>query len=84
MRKLFFTTGSPCARAVHIVLVEKGLDFTRVETFTTPSVENRVDPAGSAPGRRQSHSLGFRRNHRLPHVQLSMFARAGRHGAPRD
>jgi glutathione S-transferase len=42
MRKLFFTTGSPFARAVRIVLVEKGLDFERVETFTTPSVEERA------------------------------------------
>lgn len=42
MRKLFFTTGSPFARAVRIVLVEKGLDFERVETFTTPSAEERA------------------------------------------
>ena len=42
MRKLFFTTGSPFARAVRIVLVEKGLDFEREETFTTPSVEERA------------------------------------------
>ena len=42
MRKLFFTTGSPFARAVRIVLVEKGLDFERDETFTTPSVEERA------------------------------------------
>jgi glutathione S-transferase len=42
MRTLFFTTGSPFARAVRIVLVEKGLDFERVETFMTPSVEERA------------------------------------------
>lgn len=42
MRKLFFTTGSPFARAVRIVLVEKGLDFEREETVTTPSVEERA------------------------------------------
>ncbi|CAG4892614.1 glutathione S-transferase family protein [Paraburkholderia saeva] len=42
MRKLFFTTGSPFARAVRIVLVEKGLEFERAETFTTPSVEERA------------------------------------------
>jgi glutathione S-transferase len=42
MRTLFFTTGSPFARAVRIVLVEKGLDFERVETFTTPSAEERA------------------------------------------
>jgi glutathione S-transferase len=42
MRKLFFTTGSPFARAVRIVLAEKGLDFERDETFTTPSVEERA------------------------------------------
>lgn len=27
MRKVYFTTGSPFARAVRIVLVEKGLSF---------------------------------------------------------
>ena len=42
MRKLFFTTGSPFARAVRIVLVEKGLSFERDETYTTPSVEERA------------------------------------------
>ncbi|SAL79639.1 glutathione S-transferase family protein [Caballeronia telluris] len=45
MRKLFFTTGSPFARAVRIVLVEKGLDFEREETFTTPGVEERAKVA---------------------------------------
>jgi glutathione S-transferase len=42
MRKLFFTTGSPFARAVRIILAEKGLNFEREETFTTPSVEERA------------------------------------------
>jgi glutathione S-transferase len=42
MRKLFFTTGSPFARTVRIVLVEKELSFQREETFTTPSVEERA------------------------------------------
>jgi glutathione S-transferase len=42
MRKLFFTTGSPFARAVRIVLVEKGLDFERAETYSTPSAEDRA------------------------------------------
>src|SRR5215212_4683094 len=42
MRKLYFTTGSPFARAVRIVLVEKGLPFERDETYTTPSVEERL------------------------------------------
>jgi len=45
MRKLFFTTGSPFARAVRIVLVEKGLEFEREETFSTPSVEERAKVA---------------------------------------
>jgi glutathione S-transferase len=45
MRKLFFTTGSPFARAVRIVLVEKGLEFERAETFTTPSAEERAKVA---------------------------------------
>jgi glutathione S-transferase len=51
MRTLFFTTGSPFARAVRIVLVEKGFDFERVETFTTPSVEERakITPTLQAP-----------------------------------
>jgi glutathione S-transferase len=42
MRKLFFTTGSPFARAVRIVMAEKGLSFERDETYTTPSVEERA------------------------------------------
>jgi glutathione S-transferase len=42
MRKLYFTTGSPFARAVRIVLAEKGLPFERDETYTTPSVEERA------------------------------------------
>ncbi len=42
MRKLYFTTGSPFARAVRIVLVEKGLPFERDETYTTPSAEERA------------------------------------------
>ena len=41
MRKLFYTTGSPFARAVRIVLHEKGLDYERAETAATPSVEER-------------------------------------------
>ena len=42
MRKLYFTTGSPFARAVRIVLTEKGLPFERDETYTTPSAEERA------------------------------------------
>ena len=42
MRKLFFTTGSPFARAVRIVLAEKGLSFERDESYTTPSAEERA------------------------------------------
>src|SRR4051794_23746456 len=42
MRKLYFTTGSPFARAVRIVLTEKALPFERDETYTTPSVEERA------------------------------------------
>lgn len=42
MLKLYFTTGSPFARAVRIGLAEKGLPFERDETYTTPSVEERA------------------------------------------
>src|SRR5215468_4711998 len=42
MRKLIFTTGSPFARAVRIVLDEKGLDWERQEEITTPSIEARA------------------------------------------
>jgi len=42
MRKLIFTTGSPFARAVRIVLDEKGLDWERQEEITTSSVETRA------------------------------------------
>lgn len=39
MRKLYFTAGSPYARTVRIVLVEKGLAFDRV---VSPSLEERA------------------------------------------
>ncbi|QDZ02540.1 glutathione S-transferase family protein [Nitratireductor mangrovi] len=42
MRALLFTTGSPFARAVRIVLDELALDYERREEITTPSVEERV------------------------------------------
>jgi glutathione S-transferase len=42
MRKLIFTTGSPFARAVRIVLDEKGLEWEPQEEITTPSVEARA------------------------------------------
>ncbi|MBO6719728.1 MAG: glutathione S-transferase family protein [Rhizobiaceae bacterium] len=42
MRTLLFTTGSPFARAVRIVLDELGLDYERREEITTPSVEQRA------------------------------------------
>jgi len=42
MRALLFTTGSPFARAVRIVLDELGLDYERREEITTPSAEDRA------------------------------------------
>lgn len=42
MRALLFTTGSPFARAVRIVLDELGLDYERREEITTPSAEQRA------------------------------------------
>jgi glutathione S-transferase len=42
MRKLIYTTGSPFARAVRIVLDEKGLEWEPQEEITTPSVEARA------------------------------------------
>jgi len=42
MRTLIFTTGSPFARAVRIVLDEKGLEWERQEEITTPTVEARA------------------------------------------
>lgn len=42
MRALLFTTGSPFARAVRIVLDELGLDYERREEITTPSAEERA------------------------------------------
>jgi glutathione S-transferase len=41
-RALLFTTGSPFARAVRIVLHELGLDYERREELTTPTVEARA------------------------------------------
>lgn len=42
MRALLFTTGSPFARAVRIVLHELSLDYEKREEITTPSVEQRA------------------------------------------
>lgn len=42
MRKLHFTTGSPFARAVRVVLAEKGLDYEKDETVSTPPPEARA------------------------------------------
>ena len=42
MRALLFTTGSPFARGVRIVLDELGLDWERREEITTPTVAERA------------------------------------------
>ena len=42
MRALLFTTGSPFARAVRVVLDELELDYERREEITTPSVKQRA------------------------------------------
>ncbi len=42
MRALLFTTGSPFARAVRIILDELELDYERREEITTPTVEQRA------------------------------------------
>lgn len=42
VRALLFTTGSPFARAVRIILDELNLDYEKREEITTPSVEQRA------------------------------------------
>lgn len=42
MRALLFTSGSPFARAVRIILDEIGLDYERREEITTPTAERRA------------------------------------------
>src|SRR5882757_707279 len=42
VRTLLFTTGSPFARAIRIVLDELNLDYEKREEITTPSVEQRA------------------------------------------
>ena len=42
MRALLFTTGSPFARAVRIILDELALDYERREEITTPSIRQRA------------------------------------------
>jgi glutathione S-transferase len=42
MRALLFTTGSPFARAVRIILDELGLDYEKREEITTPSAAQRA------------------------------------------
>ena len=51
VRKLHFTTGSPFARAVRIVLAEKGLDYEKDETVgtTAPDVRSRFTPTLQVP-----------------------------------
>ena len=43
MRRLFYTTGSPFARSIRVLLDELGLDYDRREEVTTPSVEERAE-----------------------------------------
>lgn len=45
MRALLFTTGSPFARAVRIVLDELGLQYERREEITTPTAAERAKAA---------------------------------------
>jgi len=42
MRSLLYTTGSPFARGVRIILDELALDYDRQEEITTPSAEQRA------------------------------------------
>lgn len=42
MRALLFTTGSPFARAIRIILDELNLDYERREEITTPSAQQRA------------------------------------------
>ena len=42
MRALLFTTGSPFARGIRIILDELGLDYEKREEITTPSVQQRA------------------------------------------
>jgi glutathione S-transferase len=42
MRALLFTTGSPFARGVRVILSELGLDYEKREEITTPTVEERA------------------------------------------
>lgn len=44
-RALLFTSGSPFARGVRVVLDELGLDYERQEEITTPSVSDRAAAA---------------------------------------
>jgi glutathione S-transferase len=51
LRALLFTTGSPFARAIRIILDELDLDYERREEITTPSVQQRAaaSPALQVP-----------------------------------
>ncbi|RAZ83116.1 glutathione S-transferase family protein [Mesorhizobium hawassense] len=51
MRSLLYTTGSPFARGVRVVLDEIGLDYERREETTTPSAASRAEwtPALQVP-----------------------------------
>ena len=42
MRALLFTTGSPFARGIRVILDELGLDYERREEITTPTVQARA------------------------------------------
>ena len=51
MRSLLYTTGSPFARGIRVVLDEIGLDYERREETTTPSAASRAEwtPALQVP-----------------------------------
>ena len=51
MRTLLFTTGSPFARGVRVILDELGLDYERREEITTPTVEERASASPQATER---------------------------------
>ena len=61
MPALLFTTGSPFARSIRVILDELGLDYERREEITTPTVQERANatPTLQVPTRAGA-DVGFR------------------------
>ncbi len=74
MRSLLYTSGSPFARGVRILLDELGLDYDRNEALSVPGADDPASaPTLQVPILRDSTvtRLGKRADRRIPAANLS-------------